>query len=266
MAFTTVGARTEGLARMSLHALLGCVQGAMSGGKCGPSAIAAFVGKAATENIPNETGPFARGVITAVAGGTASLIGGGKFANGSFQAAFGYLFNYCETEPAGCFGSVDAMGNPTDANYPGARQAMALAGGVYAAGVGVAVAGGGMATGAVVLDTNAVIGLLERGATGVLAPGQRAYIPITVAKEFLAGGGSATALRELLISSGGRIIAGSAALAGQLQQQALSLRRVLDAADAQVVSAAVQRQLPLITQDGKVQRFMKAVGEAVKGF
>jgi hypothetical protein len=31
--------------------------------------------------------------ITTVVGGTASMLGGGKFANGAAQAAFGYLFN-----------------------------------------------------------------------------------------------------------------------------------------------------------------------------
>ena len=33
-------------------------------------------------------------VITAIGGGTASLLGGGKFANGAFSGAFVYLFNH----------------------------------------------------------------------------------------------------------------------------------------------------------------------------
>ena len=41
-----------------------------------------------------------RTVVTAIGGGTASLLGGGKFANGAFSGAFVYLFNhYIELKP-----------------------------------------------------------------------------------------------------------------------------------------------------------------------
>jgi hypothetical protein len=43
-----------------------------------------------------KSGP-AQFAITTVVGGTASVIGGGKFANGAAQAGFGYLFNYCSS-------------------------------------------------------------------------------------------------------------------------------------------------------------------------
>jgi hypothetical protein len=45
-------------------------------------------------------------VVTVVAGGTASVIGGGKFANGAAQAAFGYLFN--------CLNHEECAGRPAD--------------------------------------------------------------------------------------------------------------------------------------------------------
>jgi hypothetical protein len=45
-------------------------------------------------NTPKGLDNFSRGVVTAVAGGTASVITGGKFASGAQTAAFGYMFNY----------------------------------------------------------------------------------------------------------------------------------------------------------------------------
>lgn len=98
-AFNAVGAGTAGGAsstKMMAHALVGCVQGAVSGGKCGPSAMAAFVSKGFSEATQGlEMHWSTRGVLTMVAGGTASVVGGGKFANGAAQAGLAYLFNEC---------------------------------------------------------------------------------------------------------------------------------------------------------------------------
>ena len=96
MAFTWAGGKGTPLSvqRLSLHALIGCVQGAASHGQCGPSAMSALVGKVATGSIPNGVDPLTRAFVTAVAGGTASVVGGGKFANGAFQSGFGFLFNH----------------------------------------------------------------------------------------------------------------------------------------------------------------------------
>jgi hypothetical protein len=55
--------------------------------------MAAVVGKGMTEALPNGVDWRVGGAMTAIAGGTASVIGGGKFANGAFQAGFGYLYN-----------------------------------------------------------------------------------------------------------------------------------------------------------------------------
>ncbi len=81
--------------RVIAHAVLGCVQQASSGGQCGPGAAAAAFGKIATglsEGLNSIPAQFA---VTTVVGGTVSVIGGGKFANGAAQAGFGYLFNEC---------------------------------------------------------------------------------------------------------------------------------------------------------------------------
>ena len=44
-------------------------------------------------------------ITSAIVGGTASVLGGGKFANGAQTAAFGYLFNECAHTRACGFGS-----------------------------------------------------------------------------------------------------------------------------------------------------------------
>jgi hypothetical protein len=41
-------------------------------------------------------------VATIIAGGTASVVGGGKFGNGALTAGFGYLYNYCHGHSFGC--------------------------------------------------------------------------------------------------------------------------------------------------------------------
>jgi hypothetical protein len=94
-AFAFVGANIPGAMspeRIIAHAVLGCVQQASSGGQCGPGAAAAAFGKIAT-GLTQDWGEAAQFAVTTVVGGTVSVIGGGKFANGAGQAGFGYLFN-----------------------------------------------------------------------------------------------------------------------------------------------------------------------------
>lgn len=109
-AFTAVGGLTQGpsIQKFAGHALLGCAQGMASGGQCGPSAAAAFAGKGMTEGLPADVGDVGRGIATALAGGTASVIGGGKFANGAFQAGFGYIYNHLlsKIEVRGLYGKA----------------------------------------------------------------------------------------------------------------------------------------------------------------
>lgn len=80
--------------RYAAHAFAGCVSGELGGGGCGRGALSAVAGKAMTNLTAGwKMDDVTRGVVTAVAGGTASVIGGGKFENGAVTAAFGYLFN-----------------------------------------------------------------------------------------------------------------------------------------------------------------------------
>jgi RHS repeat-associated protein len=74
-----------GYAHFAAHAAAGCISAAAGGGNCGTGALSGVAGLAGT--------PY--GMIGAmVAGGTASVLGGGKFANGAATGAFGYLFNH----------------------------------------------------------------------------------------------------------------------------------------------------------------------------
>jgi hypothetical protein len=79
------------------HAAVGCAMQAVSGGDCGSGALSAAFSKAVSPSLPGANSPTEEkvlGVITsAVIGGTAAELGGGKFANGASTAAFGYLFN-----------------------------------------------------------------------------------------------------------------------------------------------------------------------------
>lgn len=111
-AFTGAGGISASLSPelVIAHALLGCAQQASSGGQCGPGAAAAAFGKIATGLTGGVESGLAQFAITTVVGGTASVIGGGKFANGAAQAAFGYLFN--------------SLAHPKNTYEAGVRQAI----------------------------------------------------------------------------------------------------------------------------------------------
>lgn len=101
-AFTAVGQNADlfggkgSLGHIAAHGVVGCVSGHIGGGGCGHQAVAAAFAKAATpwinDNLPKNVG--VRIAAEAVAGGTASAIGGGKFRNGALTGAYGYLFNH----------------------------------------------------------------------------------------------------------------------------------------------------------------------------
>lgn len=57
------------------------------------SAAGSVVGQTALQDMEGNTGVATRTAIVATAGGTASALGGGKFANGAVTAAFQHLFN-----------------------------------------------------------------------------------------------------------------------------------------------------------------------------
>ncbi|MRR58960.1 MAG: hypothetical protein EG824_12215, partial [Deltaproteobacteria bacterium] len=78
------------LANIAGHAAVGCAMASAQGGSCRSGALAAGFGSVFTPIVPSGTAGL---VITSVVGGTASVLGGGRFANGAVTSAFGYLFN-----------------------------------------------------------------------------------------------------------------------------------------------------------------------------
>jgi predicted nucleic acid-binding protein len=119
----------------------------------------------------------------------------------------------------------------------------------------------------VALDTNAVIFAVEHGQAGAILAGRTPVVPITVAKEFLRGGGSASALREFLGATGGRIgLAGQEATVSALQQQAAGLGRVLHTADGRIAAGAMREGVPLVTNDRKFGNFLRAIGYPTERF
>ncbi|HET9644567.1 MAG TPA: RHS repeat-associated core domain-containing protein, partial [Burkholderiaceae bacterium] len=95
------GAGFGGAEAVAAHALAGCVTAAASGGNCGRGALTSGFAKLATVNGPEwmrnpgmDPGKIAAGAAyAAVVGGTASAIGGEKFANGAMSGAFAYIVN-----------------------------------------------------------------------------------------------------------------------------------------------------------------------------
>ncbi|MBK8013952.1 MAG: VCBS repeat-containing protein [Deltaproteobacteria bacterium] len=137
--------------------------------------------------------------------------------------------------------------------------------GAGSAGARIAAAAGGAGRATVSLDTNALIAAVERGQS--ILGGRAPVVPITVAKEFLRGGGSSAALREFLTANGGRIgLAGSEAAAAGLRQQAAGLGRALQLGDSRVAAGAMREGMPLITNDRKFGNFLRAIGYPVEGF
>lgn len=74
------------------HAAVGCGSALASGGNCAAQAFAAGVGSLAGPKLI-DAGAIGGLIASSVIGGTASVIGGGNFANGAKTSTFGYLFN-----------------------------------------------------------------------------------------------------------------------------------------------------------------------------
>jgi RHS repeat-associated protein len=111
----------KNIANVLGHAVIGCLQGIASGGKCGPQALAGAVGAASglvaarVEFGDADVDFVARGAVSTVGGGVAAVAGGGKFVNGAETAAFGYLFNQglhdLSNPPSRVEGSVSLLGD-----------------------------------------------------------------------------------------------------------------------------------------------------------
>lgn len=76
------------------HGVVGGLSSLAAGEKFGAGFFAAAVSGWAGPYVPES--PFMGSLAASVLGGTASEIGGGKFANGAITGSFGHLFNYCQ--------------------------------------------------------------------------------------------------------------------------------------------------------------------------
>jgi RHS repeat-associated protein len=127
--------------QIASHALVGGVISVVNGGKFGHGFFSAGGTKGlggallpGGENLTN--GEIAEGtIISALIGGTASIISGGKFANGARTASFQYLFNQvanslkscsgqmCRNQKSGKSDTVDGAANDFKRNYQDMRDA-----------------------------------------------------------------------------------------------------------------------------------------------
>jgi len=89
------------LARVGAHAVAGCIGASASGGDCGSGALSAGFAQFAGPRLPN-LGDYGNAIARAILGGTASVLGGGKFESGAMTGAFGYLFNEMAVEHDEC--------------------------------------------------------------------------------------------------------------------------------------------------------------------
>ena len=93
---------------VALHGVVGCVSSVAAGNKCGPGFLSAAFSQAA---LPLKGNNPIMGILSSmVIGGTASVLGGGKFSNGAETAAFGYLFNCLAHECLSKYWDHDAPG------------------------------------------------------------------------------------------------------------------------------------------------------------
>jgi hypothetical protein len=76
---------------VTTHAVAGCVTSVTAGGKCGSGALSAGLSQAALPFKPNDA--IGGTIASMIIGGTASVLGGGKFANGARTGALAYIFN-----------------------------------------------------------------------------------------------------------------------------------------------------------------------------
>jgi RHS repeat-associated protein len=109
-----IGPAADSWERYAAHAFAGCVSGAVQGGGCGRGAAAAVTGKFITNQVPDDWSRPSQGIAAAFAGGTASVITGGKFSDGARTAAYGYLFNCLAHE---CDGAKYDQKDPTYHSY-----------------------------------------------------------------------------------------------------------------------------------------------------
>jgi predicted nucleic acid-binding protein len=124
----------------------------------------------------------------------------------------------------------------------------------------------------VALDTDPIIAALKEGkaaAVDAAIAGRIPIVPISAAKEYIKANGAAgaAALRAFLAARGGRIAAaGSEATATGLRELASGLGRALRLNDSRIASGAMREGVPLITNDSKFGRFLRAIGYSVEAY
>ena len=85
---------------VALHAAVGCVSSAAGGGRCGSGALAGGLGEVVSGVAPSlSDNKFVQTAIVGLGGGAGSALTGGRFGDGFFIAASGYLFNSLAHDP-----------------------------------------------------------------------------------------------------------------------------------------------------------------------
>lgn len=87
-----------GAAHIAAHAVTGGVIADLQGGKFGHGFFAAGITKGFQVSGTMSGDPVIATMQSAIVGGTASAISGGKFANGAVTGAFQYLYNYAQNK------------------------------------------------------------------------------------------------------------------------------------------------------------------------
>jgi predicted nucleic acid-binding protein len=127
------------------------------------------------------------------------------------------------------------------------------------------------AKGTIVLDADPIISAIGQGraaAVDAAIAGRTPLVPITAAKQVIGRHGADT-LREFLAARGGRIaLAGSEATAAQLRGLGPTFKpaRVLGVADSRIAASAVREGAPVLTNDRKFFRFLRAIGQPAEGY
>ncbi|MDD4928801.1 MAG: hypothetical protein PHP85_05935 [Gallionella sp.] len=158
--FYGAGSLTRGIpagdfGKVMAHAVAGCVGASATGGDCGSGALSAGFAEFAGPKLP-DIGMMGNTIQRAILGGTASVLGGGKFSSGARNGAFSYLFNECahgvcstaleqgmyDYWPGYKYGTCLSNGGCTAGELVGtsADMAIGIVGGVEGKGAGVAAA------------------------------------------------------------------------------------------------------------------------------
>ncbi len=121
----------------------------------------------------------------------------------------------------------------------------------------------------IALDTNALINGIEGGEAQAVDQALAGRIPVVspaAAEEFMRNG-DANALTGFLAERGGVIGSnGTQQMVNNLQEQARGLGRVLHDFDARIVASAIQDNIPLLTRDTRLIRFLNAINIPVETY